>query len=346
MFKENKYTKWYNMIINNAKDRFIDGYVEIHHIIPRCLGGDDSNDNLVRLTAREHFVCHMLLTKMHDDHRLKFAFIMMSVENPKQQRGFKITSSIYEYLKKCNSEASSIRSTGKQKHNVGKKLAYDPSTEEARLFRPEDTIPDHWILGSPPSRRRNQNGKNKGKVYYNNPETGEVIAINEKDTPPIGFVLGNPKAATFSSKDKILCYNPVTLESKRVKEIPDGWVKGSPFVWITDGKISKQIHKNSSLPAGFYYGRHSTDDRSKAIQNSRQKPLNTPLGIFQHPLRFIEKYDCKISIVSNLGGKINEDLCKKRFPILWEALVQANYDFTKTKSENGFYYIEDKHAKR
>lgn len=261
MFKENKYTKWYNMIINNAKDRFIDGYVEIHHIIPRCLGGDDSNDNLVRLTAREHFVCHMLLTKMHDDHRLKFAFIMMSVENPKQQRGFKITSSIYEYLKKCNSEASSIRSTGKQKHNVGKKLAYDPSTEEARLFRPEDTIPDHWILGSPPSRRRNQNGKNKGRVYYYNPNTKETVALYSNDPIPDGFIRGHinginaSKKAAEKNTGTILCHNPETMETRRCNTIPNGWVKGSVFIWANNGVINKQVLKNDPLPDGWVKGR-------------------------------------------------------------------------------------------
>ena len=41
-----------------------DTYIEQHHVIPRSLGGVDSKENLVRLTAREHFVCHLLLTKM------------------------------------------------------------------------------------------------------------------------------------------------------------------------------------------------------------------------------------------------------------------------------------------
>lgn len=38
---------------------------EFHHIIPRCLGGKDSKDNLAKLTAREHYIAHKLLTKIH-----------------------------------------------------------------------------------------------------------------------------------------------------------------------------------------------------------------------------------------------------------------------------------------
>lgn len=43
----------------------VKGYVERHHIIPRCMGGSNDRDNLVALTAREHFLAHMLLGKIH-----------------------------------------------------------------------------------------------------------------------------------------------------------------------------------------------------------------------------------------------------------------------------------------
>jgi len=46
----------------------IEGYVEQHHIIPRSMGGKDT----VSLSARQHFICHWLLTKMtQGDDRLK-----------------------------------------------------------------------------------------------------------------------------------------------------------------------------------------------------------------------------------------------------------------------------------
>jgi hypothetical protein len=66
IFIDNKYTKWYHAIVQNANLRTLsdDTYIEKHHVIPRSLGGVDSKENLVRLTAREHFVCHLLLTKM------------------------------------------------------------------------------------------------------------------------------------------------------------------------------------------------------------------------------------------------------------------------------------------
>jgi hypothetical protein len=62
-FLNNKYSTWYYNIINNSKDRLLTGYKEKHHIIPRCLGGKETKDNLAILTAREHFIVHLLLCK-------------------------------------------------------------------------------------------------------------------------------------------------------------------------------------------------------------------------------------------------------------------------------------------
>ena len=64
MYLQNKYTHWYCQIITRARTRHIQGYVEHHHIIPRSLGGKDNQGNIVALTAREHFVCHLMLTRM------------------------------------------------------------------------------------------------------------------------------------------------------------------------------------------------------------------------------------------------------------------------------------------
>ena len=64
IFNKSKYTKWYYDIINARKSNKskIDG--EKHHIIPRSLDGTDAASNIVKLSYREHYLCHLLLTKM------------------------------------------------------------------------------------------------------------------------------------------------------------------------------------------------------------------------------------------------------------------------------------------
>lgn len=82
------YQKIYNNIVqkasfeNRVRRDYSDVkyiYYEQHHIIPRCLKGDDSKENLVLLTAKEHFIVHKLLVEIHpNNHKLINAFWMMS----------------------------------------------------------------------------------------------------------------------------------------------------------------------------------------------------------------------------------------------------------------------------
>jgi hypothetical protein len=65
------YQRIYNKIIANAKLRNSAKsgslIVETHHIIPRHCGGNNLKENKVNLTLREHFVCHVLLTKIYKE---------------------------------------------------------------------------------------------------------------------------------------------------------------------------------------------------------------------------------------------------------------------------------------
>jgi hypothetical protein len=114
MFIENKYTDCYNRIIQRARDRKIDVYTERHHVIPKSLGGSDEADNLVRLTAKEHFVCHMLLVRMTTgDSKKKMSYAMWllcNMENESQER-YTPTSSQYELIRTDFSKSMSVRMT-------------------------------------------------------------------------------------------------------------------------------------------------------------------------------------------------------------------------------------------
>ena len=102
MYLDNKYTKWYYSIIKSAKANPFDGYTEKHHIIPKCLGGTDEVDNLVVLSARQHFICHWLLTKMVEGkarYKMVYALnFMMVIENNLQER-YKVPPRTYAKLK-------------------------------------------------------------------------------------------------------------------------------------------------------------------------------------------------------------------------------------------------------
>ena len=102
MFLQNKYCKWY-LAITSQNNRELNCYTEKHHIIPKSLGGNDVKSNIVTLTAKEHYIAHLLLTKITSGinrHKMIHAFIMMSqCKDPKQERILKINSSLYNSLK-------------------------------------------------------------------------------------------------------------------------------------------------------------------------------------------------------------------------------------------------------
>lgn len=150
MFIQNKYLKWYNSIIANANTRTLSGYKEKHHIIPKSLGGSDDKSNLVTLTAREHFICHYLLTKMTTGssyHKMLRAFIMMKASNSNQYR---YTSLLYQFTRKKFSNYQKINQTGKSNNNYGRKWMHNEALELSILVSSEAIeIMQHydWVLG-------------------------------------------------------------------------------------------------------------------------------------------------------------------------------------------------------
>lgn len=93
------YQKIYNNLTSKSSDA---SYTEVHHIIPKCMGGNDDPSNLVRLTPEAHYVAHQLLVKIYpDNHKLIFAAHMMN--------NGRTSNKLYGWLKRKASKATSER---------------------------------------------------------------------------------------------------------------------------------------------------------------------------------------------------------------------------------------------
>lgn len=131
----NKYNKWYAAITSRGQNRQLTTYTESHHILPKSLGGTDEPDNITHLTAREHFVCHWLLTKIYragEEHwKMVNALRIMRAENKNQRRyENKITARVYENLKQEYSKLQSERYRGNGNPMYGR-----PVSDEVRKGR-------------------------------------------------------------------------------------------------------------------------------------------------------------------------------------------------------------------
>ena len=105
------YTAIYDNLINSRSNQPIlkEQYYEKHHIIPRCLGGSDDSNNIVMLTAREHFLAHYLLTKIYPKEYKLFYALLCMIRDPHSNR--KDTSRVYEIAKKQYANMQSVRQT-------------------------------------------------------------------------------------------------------------------------------------------------------------------------------------------------------------------------------------------
>lgn len=104
------YRRVYALIISRAKQEEKSGlrekgngnYYEAHHILPRSLFPlwTKRKSNIVLLTAREHFFCHQLLTKIYPTPQMFLAlWAFIHRPNTDIKEGYKITSREYEKLK-------------------------------------------------------------------------------------------------------------------------------------------------------------------------------------------------------------------------------------------------------
>jgi hypothetical protein len=115
------YKKQYESLVKTRKERILkEGeYYERHHILPKCLGGSNDKENLVVLTAREHYIAHWLLCKIYPESwKIKSALFQMAKCNGKNKRV--ISSSQYERAKKYNSLALKQKSKEPGYINPGK----------------------------------------------------------------------------------------------------------------------------------------------------------------------------------------------------------------------------------
>lgn len=195
---QNKYTKWYLNICANAQRRIksttlIKGrkeakgllsYTEAHHIWPKCLctNKESINDfkNHAFLTAKEHFIVHLLLCKMFDGqikYKMYNAIGRFIQINDTQTGNRSISSRNYQQIRQFISEANSRPSPMK-----GKKIeeyTKDPlGTKEKMSVIKRGKRPANYDLFIRHA---------KDKTYV----TNNIIEVRVfTDSIPPGFVIG------------------------------------------------------------------------------------------------------------------------------------------------------------
>lgn len=187
------YTKHYNLLINKAKNREEkEGvYYEKHHIKLRSEGGTNEESNIVKLTAREHFVAHWLLYREIPSSYVRAeAFRMMCDVDPSTNKR--------RYTPGSRIVAEAREASARLKSELYKKKCWVKKDGEQRyIFKQELEIYEEL-------------GWQRGKNYSPSKETREKLRqsrLNEK-----------PRGEEFRKKmSKVV--------SERYKKNPESWKK-------------------------------------------------------------------------------------------------------------------------
>ena len=210
------YVNVYYSIIKNRLDNPVEGYVECHHIVPKSEGGTDNDDNIVALTAREHYIAHLLLAKIYNDYKMWHAVNLMSRLNAK----VKINSRLYEMVRINSARTHSEFMKGKPSWNKGKKMSEEQKQKLSDATKKAMSDPilrkylsdikkgkPSWNKGKKLSEEQKQKLSDSLKGKTLSKETKEKISIKNKGK-------NNPMFGKSSWPD-----DPKKYEARRLKMI-------------------------------------------------------------------------------------------------------------------------------
>ncbi len=135
------YKKHYLGLLEKATNRILTGYHEIHHIVPRCVGGDDSPENLIKLTPEEHYLAHLLLCKIYPGNPSLVSAAMMMCANRSGNK-------VYGWLRRNHAIAMSLHQKGEKNSQFGTIwINKSGITQKVKKSEVTEYLNNGWSLG-------------------------------------------------------------------------------------------------------------------------------------------------------------------------------------------------------
>jgi len=214
------YSKIYdNLILDARVNPKSDDYKETHHIIPKCLGGSDLPENLVRLTARQHYLAHWLLYKIHRTSSLVHAWHNMSRVG-RGQYARAINSHLFEYCKKERRKHLRQQYSGTGNNFYGKTHSQETKLRlseihTGKVYKTDEQIKD-WINSvakKPKTKEHREKIGRKGLVMLQHIVTKEVVRVPYNDPRLHSDDWVNPRKITPEKTYKCLYCDIATTPS-------------------------------------------------------------------------------------------------------------------------------------
>lgn len=269
--------------IRKSKDR--PGAVDIHHIIPRSMGGQDLYQNLVELTFADHVLVHFYLFKAFRNEEMAYAFNLLSNR-----------TSPDEFEKFTEDERNQLLSSLQDAKEVFGK-------------RRQLMAKENWSGDKNPS--KNKFGKDHhsfGRIVINKNGTNKRINSDqihqfEKDGWQLGFTEGT---YDYERDKKIYVY----------KDSRDTTISESDLsVFLTTGWKLGRHPDNTRQLAGKC--RYATPDGKFFASLSRDDPRIEELGLIIHKTEASHaavKASQLLAVQANTGTRVyTNGIIQKRF---------------------------------
>lgn len=277
-------------LLRGLNKKKLNGYFEKHHIVPKCVGGKDEKSNYVLLTAKEHYICHMILPYLYPNSMgLWIAIERMSQIPVSKPKGLRVSSRMYEFYKiKANEEKayySSLREHKEHERTIISQKAkkrWDEwrRTGEADELAKRISSATSEAMKNPEIREKTR--INAGSKWYTNKFTGESMHWYPGQELPDANIWrpGRPrmsdaakkKLSDTQQKNKKKCYyNDEIKMNKTFKDgdkIPEGWKLGRKWKYSKRNtdlrkqtryhndelKINKVFREGDEIPSGWKLG--------------------------------------------------------------------------------------------
>lgn len=234
-----RYDLIYDALITRAATRHYqpNDYVEIHHIVPKCLGGSDATDNLVALTPEEHYLAHLLLVKLYPENRkLAYAASMLIPKSPNQRRNNKM----YGWLRRKIAAHRKVSSLGE--NNTQHNTMWITNGVLNRKLNRSENIPIGW---------------SKGRTYPKKDSIKTCKVCGEPTNKKSGVYCETHYVEVRRSQVPWNKGKPLTDKKKQHLSLVQAGSGNSQFgtMWITNGSLNKKINRAADIPNGWSKGR-------------------------------------------------------------------------------------------
>jgi len=274
------YLKVYCNLIRKAENRTPpEGYIERHHTFPKSLFGN--NNRIVILTAREHYIAHLLLEKIcirkygvgsEKTKKMTLACFLM------KSRSEKYNSHLYEQVRKRYSDIMKERVGGENNPNYG-----IVCSEEKKQKIREKHLGRKMSQESRDRMSRTRTGKRRGnylKIYdlqfremfieivKTSRNKNEIIRRFENKISYkciVGWIKELELDTTHFTGNLGIKHTEEARENIRLAKLGEK----NPFYGKTHSNDTRQkLSENGKGENNSFYGRKHTDD---AIQRIREK---------------------------------------------------------------------------